>query len=97
MVLCRIVLEIVRSIGLVAETEVVDELDSALPVSDERIAWTRTMDLILTSSEVPHEVAPVHPVHLVVKEECQILEECRLVVLCTTHLMSAATHIRLIK
>ena len=97
MVLRRIVLKIIRSIRLIAETEIINESDSALPVSYERIARARAMHLVLTSCEVPHEVAPVHPVHLVVEEECQILEECRLVMLCSTDLMAAPTHVRLIE
>ena len=93
MILARIVGKVSRSIRLVAKTEPVDESDAALPVSDERISRRRAVDVILTAREVPHEVAPVHPVHLVVEEESQVLEECRLVVLRAADLVSAARHV----
>ena len=51
------------------------------------------MDVILASGEVPHEISPVHPVHLVVEEEGQVLEEGRFLVLGAGHLMTTAVHI----
>ena len=83
MVLARVVLEVTGGVRLVSETEVVYGLDAALPVSYERISGRRTVDIVLTSGEVPHEVAPVHPVHLIIKEIRQILEEGRLLMFST--------------
>ena len=97
MVLALIVFQIIRSVRLVTEAEIVNESDAALPVSDERISRSRAVDFVLTSGKVPHEVSPIHPVHLVVEEERQILAECRLVMLRSADLMATSSHIRLIE
>ena len=37
---------------------------------------TVALDIVLATYEVPHEIAPVHEVHLVVDEELDIVELC---------------------
>ena len=93
MILRRIVLKITRSSRLVTQTEIVKESDSALPVTDERIPRRRAVDIILSACKIPHEVPPVHPVHLIIKEERKILEERRLLMFGTSDHMAAVTHI----
>ena len=61
-----------RSIALVAEADVVNELDSAFPVAVEYFSRARAVYVILPSGEVPHEISPVHPVHLEVEEEFHV-------------------------
>ena len=97
MVLSLIVFQIIRSIRLVAKTDLVDKRNTAFPVACEHISRARAMDVILASGEVPHEISPVHPVHLIVKEEGEVLEESRLLVLGACHLMASTIHIRLIE
>ena len=97
MILALVVLQIIRCIALVTETNLVDDWDSALPVSSKNVTRSRAVDLILPSGKVPHEIAPVHPVHLVVEEEAEILPECRFLVLGSGHLLSTPVHVRLIE
>ena len=56
---------------LVAQALGVDGLDAADPVAlgDPPMP----LDVVLAAGEVPQEVAPVHPVHLVLEEEPQVL------------------------
>ncbi len=93
MILSLVVLQIVRSIGLVSQTEIVYGRDSALPVSDENVSRRRAVYVVLPSGEVPHEISPVHPVHLIVKEERKILEERRLLVLRAGYGLASSSHI----
>ena len=93
MVLSLVVLQIVQGIGLVHQTYVVDNADTTLPVSDERISRRRAVDVVLTAGEIPHEIAPVHPVQLIVKEERKVLEESRLLVLGSRNHLSSVAHI----
>ena len=93
MVLSFVVLQISRSHRLVSETEFIQRLYSALPVTDERIARRRAVNIILTTGEIPHKVSPVHPVQLIIEEERKILEESRLLMLGTGHNLSAIAHI----
>ena len=71
----------------------IDKIYTTFPVSGQNLSWRRTVDVILTSGKIPHEVTPVHPVHLVIEEECQILEEGRLLVIGSGHLCASITHI----
>ena len=61
-----------RSVALVSETDAVDELDAAFPVAVEYFSRARAVNVILPSGEVPHEISPVHPVHLEVEEEFHV-------------------------
>ena len=61
----------------------VQEADAAFPVAVEHVAGQRAVDVVLTAHEVPHEVPPVHPVELVVKEVRHIGPESGLAVLGT--------------
>ena len=93
MVLSLIILQIIRGIRLVNKMHVVDNAYTALPVSDERISRRRAVDVVLTAGEIPHEIAPVHPVQLIVKEERKVLEESRLLVLGSRNHLSSVAHI----
>ena len=77
MVLALVFLEVVRSHRLVPEAHLVNEGDSALPVSEENLPRRRAVAVVLASGEIPHKISPVHPVELVVEEKGQILEESR--------------------
>ena len=81
MVLAFVVFQVSRCVGLVSEAQFVEKRDSAFPVSCEHVSRARAVYVVLASCEVPHEIPPVHPVHLIVEEECEVLEECRLLVL----------------
>ena len=39
--------------------------------------FTVTLDVVLTSCEVPQEITPVHEVHLIRHEKFQVLSKCR--------------------
>ncbi len=80
-VLALIVLQAVRSIGLIAETQLVERRDATLPVPVENIAGDRTVDVVLTADKIPHEIPPVHPIQLIIKEISQISAHRRLPVL----------------
>ena len=80
MILPLVVLQIVGSVGLVAETGLVYESYAAFPVSRENLSRRRAVDIILPSGKIPHEVSPVHPVQLIVQEEIEIRAESGLLV-----------------
>ena len=67
------VLKAGRDVALVAESCVVDEVDAAEPVAVGQLALA--FDVVLTAHKVPHEIAPIHPVALVVDEELHVLPE----------------------
>ena len=69
------------SVALVSEAELVQEADTAFPVSVENIPGGRAVDIVLASDEIPHKVAPVHPVELIVEEVGHIGSESGLSVL----------------
>ena len=58
---------------MVAESGVVYEVDAAEPVAVGQFALA--FDVVLTAHKVPHEIAPIHPVALVVDEELHVLPE----------------------
>ena len=93
MVLALVVLQIVRSARLVSEPDFIDERDSRLPVSGKEVSRRRAMKVVLTTGEIPHEITPIHPVHLIIEEECEVLEECRFLVVRTSYGLSTAVHI----
>ena len=97
MVLALVVLQVVRGTRLVSKPDFINERDSRLPVSGKDVSRGRAMEIVLATGEIPHEITPIHPVHLIIKEEGQILEEGWLLVLGTCHLASAAVHIGLIE
>ena len=97
MVLRLVSCHVFRSEGLVSEAEFVDQADTAFPVSCKVVSRSRTVDVILPSGEIPHEISPVHPIELVVEEEGQILEECRLLVLGSCHGLSSLSHVCLVE
>ena len=86
-------LQILRQLRLVTEPGVVDERDARDPVAMLELAVA--LDIILTASEVPHEVTPVHEVALVREEEPEVLNLCRHL---HRHLLPAAVvrHLRAI-
>ena len=72
MVLALVVRKHRGGVALVAKAEFVDELYAALPVAVEDVVGRGGVHLVLAADEVPHEVAPVHPVHLVVEEIAEV-------------------------
>ena len=55
------------------------------------------MDVVLATHEVPHEVSPVHPIHLVVEEEGEVCAHGRLACLRAGHLLALALGVGLIE
>ena len=64
-----------RHIILRADKYLVDRLDTGDPVTVQHL--TIPLDIILTSGEVPHEVAPVHEIELVSEEITQVFGKRR--------------------
>ena len=64
-----------RQLRLVTQHGIVDSRNTADPVTLRYI--TIRLQVVLTSCKVPHEVAPVHEVHLVTEEEAHILAKRR--------------------
>ena len=93
MVLALVVLQVVRGTRLVSKPDFINERDSRLPVSGKDVSRGRAMEIVLATGEIPHEITPIHPVHLIVKEEREVLEECRFLVVRTSDCLSAAVHI----
>ena len=67
--------QIRRKFALVTQHGVVDERETGNPVA--MFEFTVTLDVVLTSCEVPQEITPVHEVHLIRHEEFQVLSKCR--------------------
>ena len=70
-----------RCVGLVSQADAVQEGDAALPVAVEHVPGQRAVDVVLAAHEIPHEVTPIHPVKLIVKEIRQVGPEGGLAVL----------------
>ena len=64
-----------RQVFLASKSRIIDESDAADPVSVLKFALS--FCIILTADEIPHEIAPEHPTTLIIKEESDILTECR--------------------
>ena len=96
-VLALVFLEDEGCIGLVSQPRLVDEADTALPVAIEQVSRHLTVDLVLTTDEIPHEVAPVHPVQLIVEEECEIGAHRGLAVGATGDALALAVHVSLVE
>ena len=69
-----VLLQLVGQQRLVAQSGIVDEWDAGQPVAVLQFAVA--LHVVLSSGKVPQEVAPVHPVALIGKEEAQILPLC---------------------
>ena len=67
-------LEFVRQQRLVAESPVVEPVESGYPVAVFEFAVA--LKIVLTSGEVPHKVAPVHEVALIGEEETDVFKLC---------------------
>ena len=59
---------------LVAQAHIVEPLDTCYPVA--MLQFTIALNIVLTTGEVPHKVAPVHKVHLIGQEEVEVLTHC---------------------
>ena len=70
-----VVLQFLRQQTLVAHQEVVNERDTCDPVT--MFYFSAALQVVLASGEVPHEVAPIHPVELVGEEELDVFPLCR--------------------
>ena len=65
-----VVLQTVRQECLVAYEHIVNERNTRNPVTVFNFALT--LNVVLSSCKVPHEVSPVHIVHLIYKEELDV-------------------------
>ena len=74
-VVSLIVLQLLWQQALVAYQEVIDERNSCDPVA--MFYFSTTLQIVLASGEVPHEIAPIHPVELIGEEELDIFPLCR--------------------
>jgi len=77
MILSLVVLHIVRSIRLVSQAWLIDETDSRFPVAEKLLVRHLTMEIILASCEVPEEISPIHPVHLIIEEKSEVISKRR--------------------
>ena len=68
-----VVFQFLRQEALVAHQPVVDERDTGNPVAV--FNFSAALYVVLASGEVPHEVAPVHPVEMVGEEELNIIQQ----------------------
>ena len=64
-----------RGVTLVSKPYGIQEAYAAFPVAVKDIAGNGAVDVVLAPHEVPHEVAPVHPVELIVKEVRKVCAE----------------------
>jgi len=65
-VVSLVVLQVAWQEFLIAYQEIVNERDTGNPVA--MFDFSITLDVVLTSGKVPHEVTPVHEVHLIGEE-----------------------------
>ena len=68
--------EVIGKQTLVAKTQIIDKWYAAYPVAVVYLSLCR--DVVLASGKVPHKVAPIHVVDLIIEEELQIFDKCRL-------------------
>ena len=61
---------------MITQTEIIIEVYSRFPVAVSWVSHANTLNIILFSSKVPHEISPVHPVDLIIKEEANIFTYC---------------------
>ena len=66
-----VILEVLRQEFLIAYEQVIDERNTGNPVAV--FYFSATLNVVLASGEVPHEVTPVHEVQLVGEEELDVL------------------------
>ena len=82
-------LQLIRQLVQIAQTPVVEPVETSNPVAV--LQFTITLQVVLTTSKVPHEVAPVHEVTLIRDEETQVLELRRYIH--ANHLATAVVHL----
>ena len=70
-----VLLQIIGQEILVAKPGIVNERNTSKPVAV--LKFSITLNVVLTASEVPHKVTPIHEVTLVGKEEPDILQLVR--------------------
>src|ERR1035437_2887858 len=64
-----------RQIFLVANKYIVNKSDSRNPVPV--IKFAVSLDIVLTSAEIPHKITPVHEINLIVEKDTHILNKSR--------------------
>ena len=69
-VMTLVLFQLFRQQVLIAYKPSVDKLDTGNPVAV--FYFSATLQVVLASGEVPHEIAPVHPVELVGEEELNV-------------------------
>ena len=67
-----VLFQIVGQQVLIAQTCIVNERNTCNPVAMLQLAIS--LNIVLTTSKVPHEITPVHKVALIGEEESDILE-----------------------
>ena len=77
MVFAFVVFKHFRSHFLVTQTSPVQKFYTAFPVSANGVSRDSTLYIVLSSRKIPHEITPVHIVHLVIKKEEQVVPERR--------------------
>ena len=76
-VMTLVLFQLFRQQVLIAYQHIVDKLDTGNPVAV--FDFSATLQVVLASGEVPHEIAPVHPVELVGEEELDVFPLVRYV------------------
>ena len=77
MVFAFIVFKHFRSNILVSQTRPVQEPDAAFPITPDWISGDGPLYIVLSTGKIPHEIPPIHVIHLVIKEKEQIIPERR--------------------
>ena len=67
----------IGSLGLVAQPGPVQEAYAAFPVAPYGISGDCSLDIVLPTGKIPHEIPPVHIIDLEVKEKHKIIPERR--------------------
>ena len=75
-VMTLVLFQLFRQQVLIAYKHIVDKLDTGNPIAV--FDFSTTLQVVLASGEVPHEIAPVHPVELVGEEEVEMCIRDRL-------------------
>ncbi len=95
-VLAFVVLQPIRGLILVSQPEPIQGFNPAFPIAGEKIRGRRG-DVILPTDEIPHEIPPVHPAHLEVKKEVEILGKRRFLMGRPRHRDPLSVHVALVE
>ena len=67
------VFDTVGNFSLIVSSSVVKKIETAHPMTTLRIPGVETLFTILAAREVPHKIAEIHPVELVLEEKLEVI------------------------